>query len=133
MVHYVGTLEDGTEFDSSRDREPLEFVLGGGMLIPGFEKAVTGKSEGETVTVTIPAAEAYGEVNPDHLFAVPRAEVPEDIDPVVGMIVGLTLDEGEVNAVISHVDENEVVLDVNHPLAGKPLNFEIEIVKITPH
>lgn len=131
-AHYVGTLPDGTEFDSSREREPLEFVLGKGMLIPGFEQAVIGRKVGETVEVTIPPAEAYGERNDDMVLVVPRSEVPDHIEPEVGMMVQLASETGEMDVMIARVTDEEVELDANHPLAGQALHFSIEIVKITP-
>ena len=132
FVHYVGTLEDGTEFDSSEGREPLEFVLGGGMVIPGFEKAVLGREPGEKVSVTLQPSEAYGERNEEMLLVVPRGEVPEDIDPEEGMLLQIGVDGGEMDVVISRVTDDEVELDANHPLAGKALCFAIEVVKIQP-
>ncbi len=130
FVHYTGTLEDGTEFDSSTDREPLEFVLGEGMLIPGFEAAVTGRAEGEKVSVSLPPEEAYGEHNDEMVLVVPRSEVPAHITPEVGMELQLSMEGGDVDVVISRVTDEEVELDGNHPLAGKTLKFDIEIVKV---
>lgn len=132
FAHYVGTLADGTEFDSSREREPLEFVMGQGSLIPGFEKAVMGKKVGDTVEVTIPPAEAYGERNSEMVITVPRKEVPEHITPEIGMSVQLSSDQGDMEVVISKVTEEEVELDANHPLAGEALHFAIEIMKVKP-
>lgn len=132
FVHYTGTLEDGTEFDSSAGREPLEFVMGGGMIIPGFEAAVDGKSKGDKVTVCIPPEEGYGERNQEMLLVVPRKDVPSHITPEVGMMLQLTLEEGELDVVVSRVTADEIELDGNHPLAGKSLNFDIEIVDIKP-
>ena len=132
FVHYTGTLEDGTEFDSSRGRDPLEFVLGGKMIIPGFEKAVRGLEKGDTVRAVIPPEDAYGEPSEEMIIIVPRKEVPEHIVPEAGLPLQLTLQEGTLNVVISRVDENEVELDGNHPLAGKTLTFEIEVVEIKP-
>lgn len=130
LVHYTGTLTDGTEFDSSREREPLEFVLGSGMLIPGFEKAVLGKKVGDKVTANIPAAEAYGTHREEMVGVVPRSELPEEITPEVGMMLQVSTDQGVMDVVISRVDADEIELDGNHPLAGKDLVFEIEIVEI---
>lgn len=132
FVHYTGTLDDGTEFDSSRDREPLEFVLGQGMIIPGFEKAVMGLEKGGSVRVVLPPVEAYGEPSDEMIIIVPRAEVPDHITPEVGTALQLTLQEGALDVVISRVDADEVELDGNHPLAGKTLTFEIEVVEIKP-
>ena len=130
LVHYTGTLDDGTVFDSSRDREPLEFVLGSGMLIPGFDKAVLGKEVGDIVKTNIPSAEAYGERIDELVGIVPRSDIPDSITPEVGMMLQVSTDQGPLDVVISRVDDDEVELDGNHPLAGKDLIFEIEIVEI---
>jgi peptidylprolyl isomerase len=129
-VHYTGTLPDGCEFDSSRGREPLEFVLGQGLLLPGFERAVEGKKAGETVSVVLPPDEAYGPRNEDLILAVPRNDLPAHITPKVGLRLRLALDDGELEAVISRVTGEEVELDGNHPLAGETLRFQIEILDI---
>jgi peptidylprolyl isomerase len=129
-VHYTGTLSDGREFDSSRGREPLEFVLGQEMLIPGFERAVEGKAVGETVSVLISPDDAYGPRNEGLILAVPRGDVPAHITPEVGLRLQITMDDGEMEVVITKVTEKEVVLDGNHPLAGESLLFHIEIVDI---
>ena len=130
FVHYTGTLGDGTEFDSSYEREPLEFVVGSGTIIPGFEKAVLGKTVGDKVKTTIPAAEAYGEKNPELIAVVPRAEVPDNITPEVGMMLQVGTDAGDMDVTITRVNDKEVELDANHPLAGQELTFVIEVVKI---
>lgn len=127
-VHYTGTLNDGTVFDSSRDRGPLEFVMGKGSLIPGFEAALLGKDVGHIVTVTIPPAEAYGESDPELIFTVARAQVPPSIAPEKGMQLQLTSDEGVLDATVVDVGADEIILDANNPLAGKALTFEIEVV-----
>lgn len=134
QVHYTGTLADGTEFDSSRDREPLEFVLGGGMLIPGFDRAVEGREVGDSFSFTIPADQAYGPAREDMRVAVARNEIPEHIIPEVGMVLQLTTDGAtpEVDAMITKVTDEVVLLDANHPLAGKDLTFAVEILSITP-
>lgn len=130
-VHYTGTLSDGTIFDTSVGQDPMTFTLGQGMLIPGFEAAVLGMSAvGDTVKVTIPAAEAYGEYNEEMIIVVPRSEVPEHIEPEVGLMVQLVSDEGELEVGITAVTDEAVTLDANHPLAGQDLTFEIEVVKI---
>ncbi len=129
-AHYTGTLEDGMVFDSSRERDPLEFVLGKGMLIPGFEAAVEGHEPGETVTVTIPPAEAYGEVDPELVFTVARAQVPDHIPLEVGTPLQLSNEQGQMDVTITEVGADEITLDANHPLAGKTLTFEIEIVSV---
>ncbi|MCL1985512.1 MAG: peptidylprolyl isomerase [Betaproteobacteria bacterium] len=130
-VHYTGMLADGAVFDSSRERDPLEFVLGRGTLIEGFEKALLGREAGERVQVTIPAAEAYGTVDNDLMFKVPLSEVPAHITPEPGLQLSLSSPEGDMEVTITHVDDNMVVLDANHPLAGKELTFDIEIIAVS--
>ncbi len=129
-VHYTGTLTDGTVFDSSRDREPLEFTLGSGMLIPGFEAAVIGMGVGNTTKVTIAPEDAYGDVNEDLVLDIPASQVPPHITPEVGMMLQLQTDDGVMEVVIAAVNEDNIVLDANHPLAGQELTFEIEVVEI---
>lgn len=130
-VHYTGTLEDGTVFDTSREREPLEFTLGNGQLIPGFEKAVLGMAEGDTTEVSIESDNAYGERRDDLELEVSKTDLPEEIDPEVGMQLQMQQEEGRAIPVqITNVEEEIVTLDANHPLAGKDLNFEIELVEI---
>lgn len=130
-VHYTGRLDDGSVFDSSRDREPLEFTLGEGQVIAGFDSAVTGMSPGQTETVTIPADEAYGEKREDLVFAVPREQLPPEITPEVGM--QLQMQQGQQVAVvtITRVEPSQVTIDANHPLAGKDLTFDLELVEIS--
>ena len=130
FVHYTGTLGDGTEFDSSYEREPLEFVIGSGMIIPGFEKAILGKAAGDKVTTTIPASEAYGDKNPELIAVVPREEIPANITPEVGMMLQVGTEGGDMDVTITRVDDKEIELDGNHPLAGQELTFVIEVVKI---
>lgn len=129
-VHYTGTLGDGQVFDSSRGREPLEFTLGGGQVIPGFDEGVSGMSPGEARTVTIPSDQAYGQRSEDLLFVVPRAQFPEHLDPQPGQ--QLQMSQGDQVAIVTVVDVTEqgVILDANHPLAGKDLTFELELVEI---
>ena len=130
-VHYTGKLEDGTVFDSSRGREPLEFTVGEGQVIEGFEKAVVGMDLNESKTVDIPAGEAYGEYHDELLLEVDRGQFPAHIEPAVGQ--GLQIQEpgGVVFPVtVTRVTEATVTLDANHPLAGKPLSFEIELVGV---
>lgn len=130
-VHYTGTLADGSVFDSSRERDPFEFKLGAGQVIPGFDQAVTGLSVGETITVTIPASEAYGEVREDLVLPMDRSQVPENITPEVGMQVQLqTAGGGMAVATIIEVTEETIKLDANHQLAGKDLTFELELIEI---
>lgn len=128
-VHYTGKLTNGEVFDSSREREPLEFTLGKGQLIPGFEAAVEGKEGGDKVTVTVSPAEAYGEKDPDLVFEVPRAQVPDNIPLEPGTPLHLSNDKGQqMDVTISEVGPDTVTLDGNHPLAGKDLVFEIDIL-----
>jgi peptidylprolyl isomerase len=129
-VHYRGTLEDGTEFDSSAGRDPLEFVVGSGQVIPGFDAAVIGLEPGEKVTVTIPAVEAYGEHQAEGLQTFPLSAFPSPPEP--GWAVELSGPDGQrIPATIMEVNGDDVVLDFNHPLAGQDLTFEIELVGIT--
>ncbi|HKK29733.1 MAG TPA: peptidylprolyl isomerase [Alphaproteobacteria bacterium] len=130
-VHYRGTLNDGTEFDSSSGREPLEFTLGSGEVIPGVENAVMGMTEGETKKVTVPPDEAYGEPNPGMVHEVPRAEIPEDIPLQIGSMLSASDGQGnQMRLTVVDADEETVTLDANHPLAGKSLNFELTLEKI---
>lgn len=129
LVHYTGTLDDGTQFDSSRGREPLEVVLGRNMVIPGFEKAIAAMEPGQTVTVRIPEAEAYGPHNENMLVTFPRSSFPADIPAALGEQLILRSPEGhEVPALIVDVNDTEISLDANHPLAGFDLTFEIELI-----
>ena len=130
-IHYTGTLKDGSVFDSSRERSPLEFKLGSGQVIPGFDAAVDGMGVGERKTVEIPAASAYGQSNPDAIQAFPRDQVPEGIPLDIGTRLQLQSQRGHpVMVTVIEVTEDEVILDGNHPLAGKDLTFEIELVEI---
>ena len=129
-AHYTGPLDDGTVFDSSRERDPLEFVQGQGMLIPGFESAVEGHEAGDVVSVTIAPEEAYGEADPELIFTVPRAQVPDHIPLNVGVPLQLSNEQGQMDVTITEVGPEEITLDANHPLAGKSLTFEIEIVSV---
>jgi len=131
QVNYTGKLADGTVFDSSVERGPLEFTLGAGQLIPGFEKAVLGMKVGEKKTVTIPANEAYGPHRDEQVVEIPREEFPSDLTPQVGQQLVVTQQDGrQIIVVITEVSDETVTIDANHPLAGKDLTFEIELVKI---
>ncbi len=131
QVNYTGKLADGTVFDSSVGREPLEFTLGAGQMIPGFEKAVLGMKVGEKKTVTIPADEAYGPRRDEQIVELPREKLPSDLTPEVGQQLQMTRpDGGMIIVAITKVSDKTVTLDANHPLAGKDLTFEIELVKI---
>ena len=130
-IHYTGTLDDGTEFDSSAGRDPLEFALGGGQVIPGFDNAVDGMAVGENKTVTIPAEEAYGERHDQLVQEVPKNVLPDEIEPAVGMQLQSQSPEGHVmNLVITEVADETITVDGNHPLAGQALTFAIELVEI---
>lgn len=131
VVHYTGTLADGTLFDSSREGDPLEAVLGQGMLIPGFEGAILGMEEGDTKTVTIPPDQAYGDRAGELVISLPLSDVPSHLKPEVGMMVQFATDEGEeFEAVIADICDGTITLDANHPLAGETLTFELELVGI---
>ncbi len=130
-IHYTGTLSDGREFDSSRGREPLEFTVGAGELIPGFERAVLGMHVGEKKVVTVAAEEAYGPYRPELVVEVPREQLPATLEPQVDQAVQIATPEGEVlPAVITAVSTASIELDANHPLAGEYLTFELEAVEI---
>ena len=130
-IHYKGSLEDGTVFDSSEGREPLSFTLGGGQVIPGFEEAVTGMAVGESKSVNIPADKAYGQRNEEMIIEAPRDQVPPEIDPQVGQQLQMGGPNGElVVVVITEINDKVIKLDANPPLAGKDLNFDLELVSI---
>lgn len=130
-IHYTGTLDDGTEFDSSAGRDPLEFALGSGQVIPGFDSAVDGMTVGDSKTVTIAPDEAYGERHDQLVQQVPKSALPEDMTPEVGMQLQSQSPEGQVmNLVVIEVAEESITVDANHPLAGQALTFAIELVEI---
>ena len=131
-VEYTGTLENGEEFDSSKNHgKPLEFEIGAGQMIPGFDKAVEGMEVNEEKEITLQPEEAYGEPNNDLHKKVPREQLPKEQEPQVGMVLGVNLPNGQqVPARIIDVDEKEVTIDLNHPLAGKVLKFKIKLVGV---
>jgi peptidylprolyl isomerase len=130
-IHYKGTLPDGATFDSSEGRDPLEFVVGSGQIIPGLDTALPGMSVGDTKTVEVPADQAYGQPDPNARQAVPRAEIPDDIPLDLGTQLQVQTPQGQVMPVtVVEVTESEVTLDANHPLAGRDLIFDIELVAI---
>jgi peptidylprolyl isomerase len=129
-VHYKGTLDDGSVFDSSESRDPIEFEMGSGSLIPGFEAAVAEMEIDETRSVTIPSAEAYGDVNEDMVGEIPRTNLPEDIEPEVGMVLSMQAPDGEMPVRVVAVDEGNLTLDANHPLAGQNLTFELTLIEV---
>ena len=131
-IHYTGRLQDGTVFDTSSDREPLQFNIGSGQVIPGFEEAVTGMTVGEKKTTLIPCDKAYGERNPSMLMVVDRNHVPADINPEVGLRLQVGSPSGELLAVtIIEVNDENITLDANPPLAGEDLTFDLELVEIS--
>lgn len=127
-VHYTGTLADGTEFDSSRDRAPLTFVVGDGSMIAGFDAAVRGHEKGERLRVVIPAIEAYGEHLDDLVVELPRDQLPSHIAPEIGMTLQVGTEQGDLDVTLTALSDETLTLDANHPLAGKDLTFDIEIV-----
>jgi peptidylprolyl isomerase len=130
-VHYTGTLADGSQFDSSRERAPLEVSVGSGDTIPGFESALVGMEPGDTRTVTVPAAEAYGDRDEERIIDVRRAALPDDIELQVGQMLDMMTGEGgRVLVTVAAFDEETVSLDANHPLAGHDLTFELELVEV---
>ena len=127
-VHYTGTLQDGTQFDSSKGRDPLQFTVGAGQVVPGFDKAVSGMEVGETKTVTIDAKDAYGEPDPNQVVEVSKDQLPPDSNVSVGDQLQLGMQNGGSMIVrVAEVNENSILLDANHPLAGEDLTFEITL------
>lgn len=130
-VHYTGRLENGNEFDSSRDREPLSFTVGAGQMIPGFEKAVMGMELNESKTVNIPCKEAYGERNEQLVQKVSKNALPPEINPYIGQkLVSQTQSGEQIPVVITDVTDETVTVDANHQLAGEDLIFDIQVVEI---
>ncbi|AUC85119.1 peptidylprolyl isomerase [Polaribacter sp. ALD11] len=130
-VNYTGKLSDGQIFDTSEGKEPIEFTLGQGRLIPGFEKGLIDMKLNEKKTITIVKEEAYGEVNKDLIQEVKKTELPQDMAPEVGMgLVSKSPDGQEMNLMVVEVKDESIVIDGNHPLAGKDLIFDLEVVEI---
>lgn len=131
-IHYTGTLTDGSTFDSSDGRDPLEFVVGSGQIIPGLDKAIPGMKVGDEKTVEIPCAEAYGENNPENRQAIPREQIPADIPLEMGLTLQMQSPDGQhvMPVTVVELSETEVTLDANHALAGKDLTFAIELMSI---
>ncbi|MFP4451797.1 MAG: peptidylprolyl isomerase [Desulfobacterales bacterium] len=130
-IHYKGKLDDGSVFDSSEGRDPLEFKIGDGNIIPGVEEAVLGMEPEETKEATIPPEKAYGEYRDEMIIEVDRSQFPEHIDPEPGQQLELKQSEGQnVVVTVTDVGEEKVTLDANHPLAGKDLTFEITLQEI---
>ncbi|GFO59242.1 peptidyl-prolyl cis-trans isomerase [Geomonas silvestris] len=138
-VHYTGRLDDGTVFDSSECSEddcgcshgPMEFTIGGGEVIPGFENGVVGLEVGEAKTIHIPVDEAYGERIEEMVAQVPRSELPAELKPELGQQLEVTQEDGQVfQVLITDMDDTTITIDANHPLAGQALNFDIKLVEI---
>lgn len=129
-VHYTGRLDDGTVFDSSQGREPLEFTVGAGQVIQGFDDAVTGMSPGDEKTVTIPSGEAYGERRPEMVIRVPRDRFPDHIRPEPGQQLQMVNGDQVAVVTVVEVTEETVTLDANHPLAGQDLTFDLRLEEI---
>ncbi|MEP3055364.1 MULTISPECIES: peptidylprolyl isomerase [Ascidiaceihabitans] len=130
-IHYTGTLLDGSVFDSSEGRDPLEFAVGSGQIIPGLDEALPGMDIGDTKKVQIPVEKAYGPINPEMQQAVPREGIPDDIPLELGLQLHMQTPNGQPMPVtVVAMDEATVTLDANHPLAGKDLTFDIEIVSV---
>ena len=130
-VHYTGKLDDGTVFDSSAEREPLQFSLGSGNVIPGFEEAIVGMTPGESKTATIPAEQAYGPQRDELVITVEKEQIPTDLSVEVGQQLQISQNNGEVIPVmVTDVSDSKVTLDANHPLAGEQLTFDIQLVEL---
>jgi len=130
-VHYTGKLDDGTVFDTSADREPLQFTIGQGQLIPDFEQAVVGMNPGESKTVQIPSENAYGPHRQEMVMEVGRNEFPADLEPKVDQRLQVRQQDGQTFPVtVTAVSESSVTLDANHPLAGKDLTFDVQLTEI---
>jgi peptidylprolyl isomerase len=132
QVHYRGTLDDGSEFDSSAGSDPISFTVGAGEVIPGFEEAIEGMSVGEKKTQHIPVQSAYGEYREELVFTVPRDQMPDNTEIEIGDMLQVGFPDGSNATVkVSGLEGDEVTLDANHPLAGQNLTFELELVGIT--
>lgn len=129
-IHYNGTLADGQAFDSSDGRDPLEFTVGSGQIIPGLDAALPGMAVGDKKTVDVSADQAYGPINPEARQAVPRAEIPDDIPLDLGTQLQVQTPQGAMPVTVVEVTGEQVILDANHPLAGRDLTFAIELVSI---
>jgi FKBP-type peptidyl-prolyl cis-trans isomerase SlpA len=127
-VHYTGKLTDNNVFDSSVEREPLEFVVGEGMLIPGFEQGLMGMQVGETKTIELSPEQAYGEVREELINEVPTQNLPEGVEE--GQMLQANTEAGPITVVVSKINEETAIVDANHPLAGKTLIFDLEVVEV---
>jgi peptidylprolyl isomerase len=130
-VHYTGKLEDGTQFDSSAGKDPLEFSIGAGEVLPAFDSAVEGMAIGDSKSVNIEAAEAYGRRHEQLIQDVPREHLPDDMQPAVGMQLQAQGQDGQpIKLVVTEVKKETITVDGNHPLAGRDLDFDIKLVDI---
>jgi peptidylprolyl isomerase len=130
-IHYRGTLEDGSVFDSSEGSDPIAFTLGAGEVIPGFERAVEGMSTGEKKTETIPADQAYGERREELVFTISRDQMPENSEIEIGDMLRVGFPDGSsADVQVAAIEDESVTLDANHPLAGQDLTFQLELVSI---
>lgn len=130
-IHYNGRLTDGTTFDSSEGRTPLEFTVGSGSVIKGFDDGVQGMSIGEKKTIEIPFLQAYGPEDPSMIIEFPSDRLPEDLKPEIGMQLNMNNAEGQqFPVVITEITDENIILNANHPLAGKDLIFDLELVEI---
>jgi FKBP-type peptidyl-prolyl cis-trans isomerase 2 len=130
-VHYTGKLKNGQVFDSSLNRRPLQFTIGGGGIIPGFQHAVVGMRPGQSKTIHVPMSKAYGPHREDMVVAVDQEQLPDNLEPEVGQTLEITGPDGlRAVASVAHVSEGSVTLDINHPLAGKELIFDIQLLEI---
>ncbi len=132
QVHYTGKLEDGTVFDTSEDGDPLSFTIGENRVIPGFEDAVTGMEPGDSKTTEVDPEQAYGEHREDMVMEMEREQIPDEVDPEVGQQLQLRLENGQtVPVLITALGEDTVTIDANHPLAGRKLIFDIELIDVS--
>lgn len=132
-IHYTGTLLDGTVFDSSDGRDPLEFVVGSGQIIPGLDVALPGMNRGEKKSVSIACTDAYGPINPALRQGVPKDSIPKEVPLELGMQLQMQTPQGQpLPVTVVAINDDEVMLDANHPLAGQDLKFEFEVVSVTP-
>lgn len=130
-VHYTGKLENGTVFDTSNGRDPIQFTVGGAQIIPGFEQAIIGMKAGEVKTVTIPSDQAYGPHHDDLLLVVERSQIPPHLTPEVGQRLEIHQPDGQaIPVIVTEISDVNVTLDANHPLAGKDLVFDLQLVEI---
>ncbi len=130
-VHYTGKLEDDTVFDTSIKRDPLQFTIGEGKVIPGFEQAVVGMKPGESKTTKIPTDKAYGPHRKEMVIVVERNQFPANLEPKAGQQLQIRKKDGQATVVmVTDVSESNVTLDTNHPLAGKDLTFDIQLIEI---